>query len=189
MTMIRPVSVYSRVVCAARPPNVRLLGCARSALLSLLHVYLNCATRDGLNLLPFEYVLTKSVLGQDGVVVLSEFVGCSHVLNGGVRVNPFNLEHVVEQLDAALSIPADERKAARSKRAVWRLQAALRIREKRRVVSGPAERPGLGARPHQSSPMSLCLALGASSRQGAAAQGLQVRAGAHDVVVAQPGRQ
>ena len=55
----------------------------RSALLSLLHVYLNCATRDGLNLLPFEYVLTKSVLGQDGVVVLSEFVGCSCVLNGG----------------------------------------------------------------------------------------------------------
>ena len=44
-------------------------------------------------------------------MVLSEFVGCSHVLNGGVRVNPFNLEHVVEQLDAALSMPADERRA------------------------------------------------------------------------------
>jgi len=83
----------------------------RLALFSLSHVYLNCATRDGLNLLPFEYVLTKSVLRQDGVVVLSEFVGCSHVLNGGVRVNPFNLEHVVEQLDAALSMPADERRA------------------------------------------------------------------------------
>ena len=43
--------------------------------------------------------------------MLSEFVGCSHVLNGGMRVNPFNLEHVVEQLDAALSMPADERRA------------------------------------------------------------------------------
>ena len=83
----------------------------RLALFSLSHVYLNCATRDGLNLLPFEYVLTKSALRQDGVVVLSEFVGCSHVLNGGMRVNPFNLEHVVEQLDAALSMPADERRA------------------------------------------------------------------------------
>ena len=39
------------------------------------------------------------------------FMMCSVALNGGVRVNPFNLEHVVEQLDAALSMPADERRA------------------------------------------------------------------------------
>ena len=54
--------------------------------------------KDGLNLLPFEYIHTKHSQQASGVVVLSEFVGCAHVLNGCVRINPFNLEHVVEQV-------------------------------------------------------------------------------------------
>jgi len=92
----------------------------RLALFSLTDVLLNCAMRDGLNLLPFEYVLTKASMRDTnitstGIVVLSEFVGCSHVLNGGVRVNPFNLEHVVEQLDSALSMPINERAARLAK--------------------------------------------------------------------------
>ena len=70
----------------------------RLALFRVVDVLLNCAMKDGLNLLPFEYVLTKSNQEASGVIVLSEFVGCSHVLNGGMRVNPFNLEHVVEQV-------------------------------------------------------------------------------------------
>ncbi len=50
-------------------------------------------------------MLTKSVQHapfSDGIAVLSEFVGCAHVLNGAIRVNPFNLEDVVEQLDLTL---------------------------------------------------------------------------------------
>ena len=92
----------------------------RLALYKMSDVFLNCAMRDGLNLLPFEYVLTKSVQSEaaiqsTGVVLLSEFVGCSHVLNGGIRINPFNLEHVVEQLDAALSMSIRERAARLTK--------------------------------------------------------------------------
>jgi len=87
----------------------------RLAVFCLIDVLLNCAMKDGLNLLPFEFVLTKSIQKANGVVVLSEFVGCSHVLNGGMRVNPFNLEHVVEQLDAALSMPPAERAARLAK--------------------------------------------------------------------------
>jgi len=82
----------------------------RLVFLQLLDIYLNCAMRDGLNLLPFEYVATKSSMApaSDGILVLSEFLGCAHVLNGAMRINPFNLEHVVEQLDSALAMgPAD----------------------------------------------------------------------------------
>ena len=79
----------------------------RLALFRVVDVLLNCAMKDGLNLLPFEYVLTKSVQETSGVIVLSEFVGCSHVLNGGMRVNPFNLEHVVEQVRSNLIIVQD----------------------------------------------------------------------------------
>ena len=89
----------------------------RLALMRLTDVYLNCAMRDGLNLLPFEYVLTKSSQQppSDGIAILSEFVGCSHVLNGAMRVNPFNLEHVVEQIDLALSMSPAERAARLAK--------------------------------------------------------------------------
>ena len=87
------------------------------ALLRLCDVYLNCAMRDGLNLLPFQYVLCKS--GQtppsDGIALISEFVGCAHVLNGAMRINPFNLEHVVEQLDLALAMNPVERAARLAK--------------------------------------------------------------------------
>ena len=77
----------------------------RLALFSISDVLLNTAMRDGLNLLPFEYVFTKSHLGSDGVCVLSEFVGCSHVLNAIIRVNPFNLEQIVEQARDPTSSP------------------------------------------------------------------------------------
>merc|ERR1712185_798653 len=89
----------------------------RLALFRMCDMYLNCAMRDGLNLLPFEYVLTKSSQQppSDGIAVLSEFVGCSHVLNGAMRVNPFNLEHVVEQLDLTLAMPPVERAARLAK--------------------------------------------------------------------------
>jgi trehalose 6-phosphate synthase/phosphatase len=89
----------------------------RLALMRLTDVYLNCAMRDGLNLLPFEFVLTKSSQEppSDGIAILSEFVGCSHVLNGAMRINPFNLEHVVEQIDLALAMSPAERAARLAK--------------------------------------------------------------------------
>ncbi|KAL1519753.1 hypothetical protein AB1Y20_023261 [Prymnesium parvum] len=111
-------SIYYFEVGTELPKEWSVNG--RLALFCLLDVLLNCAMRDGLNLLPFEYVLSKATLHQSqitsaGIVVLSEFVGCSHVLNGGIRVNPFNLEHVVEQLDTALSMPINERAARLAK--------------------------------------------------------------------------
>ena len=89
----------------------------RLALFRVCDVYLNCAMRDGLNLLPFEYVLCKSSQQPvaEGLVVLSEFVGCAHVLNGAMRINPFNLEHIVEQLDLALAMSPEERTARLAK--------------------------------------------------------------------------
>ena len=77
----------------------------RLALFRLFDLLLNCATKDGLNLLPFEFVLTKSVQQASGVVVLSEFVGCSHVLNGGIRINPFYLEQVPLLLATSSCLP------------------------------------------------------------------------------------
>ena len=62
-----------------------------------------------------EAAVRRSSTPTDGIAILSEFVGCSHVLNGAMRVNPFNLEHVVEQIDLALSMSLAERAARLAK--------------------------------------------------------------------------
>ena len=41
----------------------------------------------------------------DGILVLSEFVGSARVLNGAMRINPFNLEDVVDQAREEIALP------------------------------------------------------------------------------------
>ena len=144
----------------------------RLALFRLCDMYLNCAMRDGLNLLPFEYVLTKSSQQptSDGIAVLSEFVGCAHVLNGAIRINPFNLEHVVEQIDLTLAMSSQERAARLAKdynfvrshsTSSWLKVAVNDMRSVRRTISNssPSARRTLalsswprGARPGEALP-------------------------------------
>lgn len=75
------------------------------------------ATRDGMNLVPYEYVMCRqgppsaapaSSNGGGGsgggaamlpekrhsMLVVSEFVGCSPSLSGAIRVNPWSIEAV-----------------------------------------------------------------------------------------------
>ena len=73
------------------------------------------ATRDGMNLVPYEYVVCRqgpsgsSAPGgssnggggsnmlpdkRHGMLVVSEFVGCSPSLSGAIRVNPWSIEAV-----------------------------------------------------------------------------------------------
>ena len=76
------------------------------------------ATRDGMNLVPYEYVVCRqgpsgssgggngSSNGgggggsnmlpdkRHGMLVVSEFVGCSPSLSGAIRVNPWSIEAV-----------------------------------------------------------------------------------------------
>ena len=48
--------------------------------------------REGLNLLPLEYVFTKKKPLSPGVVISSEFSAVSSVLNGALRVNPYDIQ-------------------------------------------------------------------------------------------------
>jgi trehalose-6-phosphate synthase len=54
-----------------------------------------CCRRDGLNLYPLEFTYVKQ--GErhpPGVVLASEFSACSSILNGALRVNPFDINSV-----------------------------------------------------------------------------------------------
>lgn len=73
------------------------------------------AVRDGMNLIPYEYVICRqgtekldATLGlnptapKKSMLVVSEFIGCSPSLSGAIRVNPWNIDAVAEAMDSAL---------------------------------------------------------------------------------------
>eukprot|EP00948_MAST-09A_sp_MAST-9A-sp1_P004319 g4319.t1 len=106
----------------------------RIALWCLGDIYLSTSLRDGLRLNSLEFVATKNQLCmlqnekesneaghggtfsvfRPGLVLVSEFAGCSRVLNGALRINPWNIEgpgSVVNNLDHALSMSRKELEA------------------------------------------------------------------------------
>ncbi|XP_072972233.1 alpha,alpha-trehalose-phosphate synthase [UDP-forming] 6-like [Typha angustifolia] len=86
------------------------------------------AVRDGMNLIPYEYIISRqgnekldSVLGVDhstpkkSMLVLSEFIGCSPSLSGAIRVNPWNIEAVADAMDYALEMSEPEKQLRHEK--------------------------------------------------------------------------
>lgn len=53
--------------------------------------------RDGLNLIPYEYIV--STPNGKGQLILSEFTGCSRALSSAVRVNPWRVDEVRDVID------------------------------------------------------------------------------------------
>ncbi|KAK2997475.1 hypothetical protein RJ639_022140 [Escallonia herrerae] len=86
------------------------------------------AVRDGMNLIPYEYIITRQgnekldkVLGLDSstlkksMLVLSEFIGCSPSLSGAIRVNPWNIDAVADAMDCALEMAEPEKQLRHEK--------------------------------------------------------------------------
>ncbi|KAL9450919.1 hypothetical protein AB3S75_012628 [Citrus x aurantiifolia] len=86
------------------------------------------AVRDGMNLIPYEYIICRQgnekldmTLGLDpstaksSMLVVSEFVGCSPSLSGAIRVNPWNIDAVAEAMDSALGVSDAEKQMRHEK--------------------------------------------------------------------------
>jgi trehalose-6-phosphate synthase len=65
--------------------------------------------RDGMNLVAKEFCAAK--LSNDGVLILSEFAGTAHELDGALPVNPFDLEEVADKINDSLQLPREIRQA------------------------------------------------------------------------------
>ena len=89
------------------------------------------ATRDGMNLLPYEYITCRqgpkeTAAGTDegyplprcSSLIMSEFVGCSSSLSGAFRVNPWNTEDVADAMYRAATLSGVEAEARHEKH--WR---------------------------------------------------------------------
>ncbi|XP_010276860.1 PREDICTED: alpha,alpha-trehalose-phosphate synthase [UDP-forming] 5-like [Nelumbo nucifera] len=86
------------------------------------------AVRDGMNLIPYEYIITRqgnkkldetlqldSSSPKKSMLVVSEFIGCSPSLSGAIRVNPWNIDAVAEAMDSALVTPEPEKQLRHEK--------------------------------------------------------------------------
>ncbi|KAL4570469.1 hypothetical protein LXL04_026124 [Taraxacum kok-saghyz] len=86
------------------------------------------AVRDGMNLIPYEYIISRQgndkldvALGANpsipkkSMLVVSEFIGCSPSLSGAIRVNPWNIDAVAEAMDSALIIAEPEKQMRHEK--------------------------------------------------------------------------
>ena len=66
------------------------------ALYMIADVCIVSSTRDGMNLVSYEYIVSQQ--NNHGVLVLSEFAGAAQSLNGSIIVNPWNTEELANAI-------------------------------------------------------------------------------------------
>ncbi|KAF8411080.1 hypothetical protein HHK36_003619 [Tetracentron sinense] len=115
-------SGYEPVVYIDRPISIS----ERFAFYTIAECVVVTAVRDGMNLIPYEYIvcrqgITESASGSDSsepkksMLVASEFIGCSPSLSGAIRVNPWNVEATAEALNEAISMAEPEKQLRHEK--------------------------------------------------------------------------
>mmetsp|Transcript_35888 Transcript_35888/g.57253 ORF Transcript_35888/g.57253 Transcript_35888/m.57253 type:complete len:1160 (+) Transcript_35888:276-3755(+) len=81
----------------------------RLALFQNADVFVGTSIRVGVDMLPFEYLLSRQ--SHPGCIVMSEFAACSRVLHGTLRVNPFKTASTAAAMEEALTMSTAERAA------------------------------------------------------------------------------
>lgn len=83
------------------------------ALYAASDVCLVSSTRDGMNLVSYEYISSQQQ--NHGVLILSEFAGAAQSLNGSIIVNPWNTEEMANAIYEAVTMPDDTRQSNHQK--------------------------------------------------------------------------
>ncbi|KAL1949339.1 hypothetical protein VTO73DRAFT_8220 [Trametes versicolor] len=77
------------------------------ALYAVSDVCLVTSTRDGMNLVSYEYIACQQQ--RQGVMILSEFAGAAQSLNGSIVVNPWDSQEVADAIHQAVTTDAETR--------------------------------------------------------------------------------
>ncbi|KAI5288352.1 Trehalose-6-P synthase/phosphatase complex synthase subunit [Ascosphaera aggregata] len=77
------------------------------ALYAVSDVCVVSSTRDGMNLVSYEYIACQAK--RHGVLVLSEFAGAAQSLNGSIIVNPWNTEELANAFQEAVTMSNEQR--------------------------------------------------------------------------------
>ena len=97
---------YQEIVGSSLPMDQRL------ALWKASDVLMCTPIREGLNHWPMEYIYARDK-ENPGVVIASEFSAVCSILNGALRVNPFDIQMTITVIDKALSMGKQEREGRR----------------------------------------------------------------------------
>ncbi|KAJ7541717.1 hypothetical protein O6H91_10G072800 [Diphasiastrum complanatum] len=100
----------------------------RIAFYSIAECCVVTALRDGMNLIPYEYIVCRQGISPpDGteeapadslkksMLIVSEFIGCSPSLSGAIRVNPWNIEAMADAINTAIVMRESEKAARHEK--------------------------------------------------------------------------
>ncbi|QIW95983.1 hypothetical protein AMS68_001501 [Peltaster fructicola] len=77
------------------------------ALYAVSDVCLVSSTRDGMNLVSYEYIACQEK--RHGVLILSEFAGAAQSLHGSLIVNPWNTEELADAIHEAVTMSDEQR--------------------------------------------------------------------------------
>ncbi|KAF9960319.1 Trehalose-6-P synthase/phosphatase complex synthase subunit [Modicella reniformis] len=83
------------------------------ALYAVSDVCLISSTRDGMNLVSYEYICCQQE--NRGVLILSEFAGAAQSLNGSIIVNPWNTGELANAIYEAVTMSEETRKTNHQK--------------------------------------------------------------------------
>lgn len=117
----------------------------RVALWTAGDVFVLTSIREGLNFMPLEYIFCRKDLPDPGVVVASEFSTCSALLNGSMKINPFNFRIVADVLHKAINMSLKEKEGRRKRdltfvqthtSAKWTNQILLDLSAKESINTG-----------------------------------------------------
>jgi len=78
-----------------------------TAMYALADVCLVTSTRDGMNLVAYEYISTQSE--KHGSMILSEFAGASQSLAGSLIINPWDVDSTAAAIHTALTLSPEAR--------------------------------------------------------------------------------
>jgi trehalose 6-phosphate synthase/phosphatase len=82
----------------------------RLAVLLATDVLLDTSINDGLNLQPFMFYCAHSK-DRKGIVIASEFTGCTSVLTGALKINPWNTKAVMDAMHHAITMDGGDQQA------------------------------------------------------------------------------
>lgn len=77
------------------------------ALYAVSDVCLVSSTRDGMNLVSYEYIACQEK--RHGVMILSEFAGAAQSLHGSLIINPWNTEELADAIHDAVTMGDEQR--------------------------------------------------------------------------------
>ncbi|KAK4684050.1 hypothetical protein P7C73_g6155, partial [Tremellales sp. Uapishka_1] len=80
-----------------------------TAMYALADACLVTSTRDGMNLVAYEYISSQQ--DRHGSMILSEFAGAAQSLNGSLIINPWDVQSTADAIHVALTMSSEQRKS------------------------------------------------------------------------------